>query len=84
MTATRRRRLLVGPWGFNEKRKNRGEVYSFTCAFFTGSLFINTFVQLVGVVVKRRSISSALRRDMVPETVAKMLNLDVTVTECGQ
>lgn len=56
----------------------------FTCAFFTGSLFINTFVQLVGVVVKRRGISSALRRDMVPETVAKMLNLDLTVTECGQ
>lgn len=60
-------------------------MYFFTCAFFfTGSLFINTFVQLVGVVVKRRGISSALRRDMVPETVAKMLNLDLTVTECGQ
>lgn len=43
-----------------------------------------TFVQLIGVVVKRRGISSALRRDMVPETVAKMLNLDLTVTECGQ
>lgn len=59
-------------------------MYFFTCAFSNGSLFINTFVQLVGVVVKRRGISSALRRDMVPETVAKMLNLDLTVTECGQ
>lgn len=66
------------------RKKNRGEVYFFTCAIFTGNLFINTFVQLVGVVVKRRGISSALRRDMVPETVAKMLNLDLTVTECGQ
>lgn len=82
MTA-RRRRLPVGPGG-SMRKKNRGEVYFFTCAFLTGSLFINTFVQLVGVVVKRRGISSALRRDMVPETVAKMLNLDSTVTECGQ
>lgn len=52
--------------------------------FSLGTCSINTSVQLVGVVVKRRGISSALRRDMVPETVAKMLNLDVTVTECGQ
>lgn len=61
-------------------------MYFFTCAFFhsLGACSINTFVQLVGVVVKRRGISSALRRDMVPETVAKMLNLDLTVTECGQ
>lgn len=67
-------------------KENRGEVRcTFSLVPFSlGACSTNTFVQLVGVVVKRRGNSSALRRDMVPETVAKMLNLDLTVTECGQ
>lgn len=83
MTA-RRRRLPVGPGGSMSKKKIEVRCTFSLVPFSLGACSINTFFQLVGVVVKRRGNSSALRRDMVPETVAKMLNLDLTVTECGQ